>query len=181
MRRIAILLPVLSLAACNQGIDLTNASIEQVVEASKSADKPEPGLWQTTTTLQAMELGAVAAANPQAAAMMKQQIGKSQTVSACLTPEKAESPVLTGMEQLKNSGCRFDKFALGGGKLDAAMACARPGGKMTVTQKGTYSSTTYDLQSTVAQGEAGKPATSMTVHVVSKRTGACAAGTPKAS
>ncbi|WP_162233723.1 DUF3617 domain-containing protein [Sphingomonas sp. Leaf17] len=181
MRRIAILLAALPLAACNQGIDLTNASIEQVVDASKNAETPEPGMWQTTTTLAAMDLGPIAAGNPQAAAMMKQQIGKTQTISACLTPDKAQSPVLAGIEQLKNSGCRFDTFKLGGGTLDATMACQRPGGRMTVSQKGTYSSTAYDLQSTVAQGDAGKPATSMTVHVVAKRTGACEAGTPKTS
>ncbi len=181
MRRIAILLAAVPMAACNQGIDLSNASIEQVVEASKTAETPEPGMWQTTTTLAAMDLGPVAAGNPQAAAMMKEQIGKTQTVNACVTPDKAQSPVLAGIEQLKNSGCRFDTFKLGGGSLDATMACARPGGRMTVSQKGSYSSTSYDLQSTVAQGETGKPGTSMTVHVVGKRTGTCEAGTPKTS
>ena len=180
MRRIAILLAALPLAACNQGIDLTNASVEQVLEAGKTAETPEPGMWKTTTTLESMNLG-IAAGNPQIAAAMKGQIGKSQTIDACMTPDQAKPPTLVGVEQIKGSGCRFDKFALGGGTVNATMACARPGGRMTVSQKGSYTKTSYDLRSTVAQGETGKPETSMTVHVVAKRTGTCEAGTPKAS
>lgn len=162
------------LGGCDRGVTLTNASIEEVVAATKDADRQQPGKWEITTELEKMQLGgAGAGADKRMADVLQQQVGQQRVDTTCLTPEQAKAPALAGIDQLKGGNCRFATLTLKGGKLDATMRCVRPGGVMTVTQSGRYSATDYDLRSTVAQ-EGGPAPMSMTMHVVARRTGECA-------
>ena len=170
MRRYAPLLVALALlGGCNRGVELTDASMQDVAKALGDAARQEPGQWRTVTELEAMNLGK--AANPRTSAAIKQQIGQQQVASGCLSPAQAGAP---GFGQLRGGSCRFDRFVLKGGQLEAIMHCARPDARLSVTQKGSYSATAYDVHSTLRQEGPKRPAESMTMHIVGRRTGECA-------
>lgn len=171
MRRFALLLVLLPIAGCDKGVDLTNASVEDVAAASRGVQKQQPGQWEITTAVEDFDTSALAG-NPDEAALLKRQLGQKQVTKICVTRDVANTSTFGDLGQLKGSACRFDRFAIAGGKLDAAMHCTRPEGSLTVTQTGSYTATAYDLRSTVKQDAAASP-TSMTMHMVGRHLGDC--------
>lgn len=173
MRALPIVTLSLLLAACgDSGISLTNASIEDVVTQSKGMQRQQPGAWETTTEILAMDLGP-AIPGP-VAEIMKRKIGEKRTENSCLTPDQAKSTPFAKLPD--RNGCRFDHFKMGGGTLDALMRCSTPNGidTMIVSQNGAYSATAFDLTSKVTRKEAsGTSAGSMSMHIVGHRTGDC--------
>lgn len=173
MRTAMMMAPLmLVLAGCDRGIELTNASIEEVAAASKGAQKQQPGEWETTTTLEKVDVGD-AKVSAQVADVLKGQVGQKQTTKACVTKDQVGSPALGDMSKMTGSkDCRFEKFAMKGGAIDATMRCSRPDRSLTVSQKGQYTETGFDIRSVVAQS-LGAQSTTMTMHVTGKRTGDC--------
>ena len=163
-----ILLATALLSGCGRSVDLSDASMTEVAKALNGAARQEPGKWETTTTLEAMDLGNAADARTRTA--IRQQIGQEKVERGCLSAEQAGTP---GFGQMRGGSCRFDRFVLRDGQLDARMHCTRPDAKVSVTQQGAYSSTAFDMHTTLRQDVPGGPATSMTMHLVGRRLGAC--------
>ena len=97
MTRYAILplATLLTLAACNSEpeVDLDNASQEEVAEALADAGAADvfvnPGQWQTTVTLEDMNVPGMPA---EMAEQMKAQMNAVETTESCLTREEAQRP-----------------------------------------------------------------------------------------
>jgi Protein of unknown function (DUF3617) len=171
----------LALAACSQGdVELKNASVEDVVKATANAQTLNPGQWATTTEVVSVDLPGM----PGQSAAMKDQMTKAligrQTVSEnCVTPEQAKTPPAEMLAGGGSGDCRFDKYAMAGGKMDATLVCKpAAGGEMSMQMAGPFSGDSFALDATMqvaAPGmPGGKPMTIKT-KMTGKRSGECKA------
>jgi hypothetical protein len=173
--RSLVVLPLLAaftLAACQQeeAVVAENESVESVSKKVAAANiKPQPGRWESTMKFGKMDIPNLPA---EAKAAMQKQLGAGQTFTSCLTPEEAERPD-TDFFQKGAEGCKYDHFAMAGGRIDAAMVCKEQGTEMKMTMAGTYSQTSYDIR-VQSQGEMqpGMPM-SMDMSISSRRVGDC--------
>jgi hypothetical protein len=173
-RAILLLSLALPLAACGSpAVDEENASVEEVAEKVREASSEEgllrPGKWQTSVSIEEMEMPGMPA---EAAEQMKNMMAMSQTSEMCLTPEEAKQP--KGDFFGADENCRYDHFRMGGGKIDAAMRCTQGGGTQTMEMDGNYSRDAYamNMKSRMEGGPAGGPIT-MRMKVEAKRVGEC--------
>lgn len=168
---------ILPLAACNKApeVSATNATPDEVrakVAAAGGRDVMiQPGRWEGTYTMHDMDMPGMP---PQVKEAMKKQMGAARSFVNCVTEEdvKKEKAFYTG-DSDKN--CKYDHFTLGGGKIDAAMACDRDGqGRMSMVMNGTYSADAYHMDMS-AKGEGAGPMAGMTMKmsVAAKRVSAC--------
>lgn len=169
---------ILPLAACNKApeVSATNATPDEVrakVAAAGGGDvMVKPGRWEGTYTMQDMDMPGMP---PQVKEAMKKQMGTARPFVNCVTEEdvKNQKALYTG-NNAKN--CKYDHFTLGGGKIDAAMACDADGqgGKMAMVMNGTYSGDAYHMDMS-AKGEGAGPMNGMTMKmsVDAKRVSAC--------
>lgn len=168
----------LPLAACGSkpAVDEKNVSVEQVAnkvaEVSRAEGTIRPGQWQSTMTIEEMDMPGMP---PEARDRMKTMFAKARTTENCVTPEEARQPnpkMFAGSDQ-----CRYDHFTMGGGKIDAAMHCNQAGTTQTMTMAGTYGPESYAMQMTSkTQGGSAGEAMSMKMKVEARRIGECKAG-----
>lgn len=178
MHRVIILLGLaLPLAACGSpAVDEENASVEEVAEKVREASSEEgllrAGKWQTSVSIEKME---IAGMPPEAAEQMKRMTEMTHTSESCLTPEEAKQPKGDFFGASEN--CRYDHFRMGDGKIDAAMRCTQGGGTQLMEMDGNYSRDAYqmNMKSRTEGGPAGKPIT-MEMKVEAKRVGECTRG-----
>ena len=179
MNRLTILplAALLSLAACNSEpeVDLDNASQEEAAQAVADAGGSDifvnPGRWQTTVTLEEMNVPGMPA---QMAEQMKAQMNAVETTESCLTREEARRPredFFAGAQE----NCTYNRFTMAGGRIDAEMTCQEGRASMTMAIDGTYSADHYAARSTMTMTGAGAEG-GMTVRsrVEAKRLGDCA-------
>jgi hypothetical protein len=173
--RLAGLVPlagaVLVLAACDKAeVKAENESAESV--ARKVADaqiRLEPGRWESTMTLEKIEIGNLPA---EAQAAMNEQKGKAQTFSTCLTPEQAAKPDASFFQN-GAAGCTYDHFTMAGGQIDAEMTCKPGSGPTHMTMQGTYGSDQYSMRmQSEGEMQPGVPM-KMAMSIASRRTGDC--------
>jgi len=165
-------LALLSLAACGKSgaddVKLENASIAEVTAKTKdvSAEAFRPGQWKTTSHLVSTDM-------PKPAA---DQIAKAMVENGpplyCMSPEEAKNPMQALAKD--NGECRFDKFAMTGGKLDGVLRCQEPGQPafMVMTMNGTYTRERYETNSEMKVTVAGQTK-SIKVNSVAERIGEC--------
>jgi hypothetical protein len=181
MSRAAVLIAcAVPLAACNSEpeVNARNASVAEVADkVAKAADGGtfvRPGKWRSTVTVDQL---AVPGMPPELAERMKAAMAQrtpTQTDS-CLTPEDAKRPKEDFFGGADKS-CRYDRFTMAAGKIDAVMKCSAGGASQTMTMNGTYSPDDYRMRMTVdaAQGgSATERGMNMTMRVEAKRIGAC--------
>ena len=168
----AVALGSFALAGCgsNDTVEAENVSAESVAEQVAKADlTPQAGRWESTMTIEKMEIGGML---PEAQKAMKDHMGTTQTFTSCLTPEEAAKPK-ADFFQGKDSGCDYEKFSMGDGKIDAVMTCQENGHSQKMTMMGTYGEQSYDMKVT-ADGEAGPGMPmSMAMSITSRRVGEC--------
>lgn len=165
----------LALTACNQGPEVReeNASVaevaKEVADAGGAASFVRPGRWESKVTIEEMKIPGM---SPEAASQMPSFEGRVQTSLNCLSEEEAKRPkedFFTG----ENKNCRYDRFTMAGGKIDAVMKCTQNGGTHTMTMQGSYSPTTYNMRMSM-QGEGeGAAGIAMKMRVDAKHTGQC--------
>ena len=178
LRHSMIALAVLALGACSKSptVSATNASGEEVAAKVKASGMDtqfvSPGHWQMTMTIREM---AIPGLPPQMAEKMKAHMGQGKTFDSCLTPEQAKKPKEDFFAK-GNGNCRYDRFSMGDGKIDAVMQCKGEGGQRTMTLNGTYSPEAYHMAvASTGSGASDSPmaAMSMKMEVDAKRTGEC--------
>jgi hypothetical protein len=176
-----LLVPALTLAACNKSptVEATNASGAEVakkVQESGITDQfISPGKWQMVMKINEMTMPGLP---PEAAARMKAMMGEGHSYTECLTPADVKKPKEDMFSGDKN--CKYDHFAMGGGKIDIIMSC---GGEQPrkMQMNGTYSADEYHMAvSSAGEGKAGPGAMSMRMEVAAKRVGQCTAAELKA-
>lgn len=185
--RFASTIAVLVLAACNRSptISATNATAAEVATKIAAAGGTEsfvrPGKWSTTVTIDDMSAPDLP---PQVQAQMKQHMSMSHATETCMTPEQAKKPTAE-MFNGAAANCRYDRFAMGGGKLDMVMRCTAGSEGETGSQQmavtGTYDSDHYQMAmtSTTESAKGTMGAMSMKMHLTAKRIGDCTAAKTK--
>jgi hypothetical protein len=169
----------LCLVGCNKGpsVELKNASGNQVAQAVKQSGVMQagftiqPGEWESKLTIEQMAIPGI---SPKMQREMKTQMGDNQvhTSRQCLTPEQVKQPkadFFTG----KDKACRYEHFAMGGGKIDIQMACKEDGGTATTNMSGSYTPTTYSMDMSGSGSDGARNGTTMKMHVDAQRIGEC--------
>lgn len=169
------------LAACNSGPTVTanNATpkeVQQKVAAAGDIQMISPGRWEGVVHVTELKMPGLP---PEAQARLAQARSDQKTVN-CVTAEEikeSKADLFGGM----NKECKYDHFALGGGKVEGTATCNTGGGTMKTTVSGTFSSDTYHLDMR-AEGTGPKATENMTMasSIDAKRVGACR-GTPDES
>jgi len=126
-----------------------------------AADAPpiQPGKWQATATVLDVQASGLFGG------MLRAMKGKTQTKTQCVTPAQAADGLRSSMDTSK-SKCRFTRYTMAGGKIDAALACA---GDLTIQMTGSYTPASYDITTDAAKGTKIR----MTTRTVGKRIGGC--------
>lgn len=178
MRSLAMLLvSTLALAACDsspkvEATDASGAEVAKKVRESGVTDEfISPGQWQVAMKINEMTMPGMP---PEAAQRMKGMIGEGHTSTQCLTPEDVKAP----KEDMFSGGdenCKYDKFSMGGGKIDIVMSC---GGdqRRKMQMNGTYSADEYHMKvASQGEGKSGPGAMTMQMEMAAKRIGDCTA------
>ncbi|MCW3836580.1 DUF3617 domain-containing protein [Sphingomonas canadensis] len=173
----APLIAVLALAACNQGpsVSLTNASPEEVAAKSKeagAAPQMKPGKWETKIEVLEFEMPGTDSMPKQLAAQIKERAMKPTTISSCMTEEDVKRPNFGGKDESK---CKFDKYEMSNGKIEAVMSCPGEGGEMKMVTNGSFEAETFAVEQAMdVSGPMGKMHTR--ARVSGKRVGDCKPG-----
>lgn len=129
-----------------------------------------PGAWQETLVYALDSVNG----SQELAARMASALPNPAPRQSCLTASDLRNPqgiFLAGAEQ----SCRFQRFTMAGGKIDAAGDCSDGHGQsMHVTGSGTYSLTGYDFSFT-GTGQAGRLALAFRGRDSGRRVGVCTA------
>lgn len=169
-------LAALSLSACGQS-DTGPKTTEQAKQEAAKLERPKPGLYGQAMTVTKFD---IPGAPPEVANAMKQAMAKGQEHQFCLTQEMADKGYRDMFDKVGGEGdCKYDRFDVSGGKLDAVIQCANAAeGKGTITMSGTVSEDGSDVNLSMEQqgGKAPMANTKIAMHVVSKRIGDCPAG-----
>jgi hypothetical protein len=165
----------LPIAGCNSGPEVSaeNASAEEVAaqmaEAGGAGSFVSPGRWESKLTMLEMSMPGMP---PEASERMKSAAGTSTHVS-CLTEEQAKRPKEDFFAGASKN-CRYDRFSMGGGKIDAVMNCKDERSAQTMVMVGTYSANAYAMTMTATGTQAGAgDGVKMRMSVDAKRVGTC--------
>lgn len=177
MRLAEIVACTAALAACDREpqVEARNASVEnvaeQVADAGGSGIFVRPGKWESRVQIEEFELPG---APPEAKAAMRNMHERTLVSESCLTPEEAKRPKEDFFAGA-NKNCRYDRFTMGDGKIDAVMKCTGEGMAQTMAMQGTYSPEAYQMRMSMqADAGAGPPGgMTMTMRVDARRVGEC--------
>ncbi len=180
---------LLLLAACKPGpstvdsaretgeIRLENASAEEVVkqnEAARGKHKVEPGQWENSYQLVSLDMPGL----PEGAMrneMMAETRRPPRIVRECKKDADSKPIDFTKLSPTQQN-CRFGKYILANGRIDAAMECQGPFGPIRMSIAGTQSGAAYDVTMTQSSTAPGQTAESkMTIRMTGKRIGDCKA------
>ena len=181
-RALVLLAPAVLLTGCNKGVELKNASVEDVAKATKDAHFIKAGQWATTSEILSVELeGLPPEARQMGAAMAKTMVGRKNGFESCVTEEQSKKPAADLFAGGGKGNCAYDKFSMSGGKIDAVMNCTSPSGpgKMMMTMNGNYSDEAYSINVAMKMpGSPGMPGSGMMMKAKNsgKRTGECKKG-----
>ncbi|MFT4025625.1 MAG: DUF3617 domain-containing protein [Novosphingobium sp.] len=172
----AAALALLTLSGCGKS-DTGPKTMDQAKQEAAKLDRPKPGQYSQKMTVTKFE---VPGAPPQMAEQMKAAMGKAQEHSFCLTEEMAGKGFQDMFDKVGNDGeCKYDRFDVSGGKLDAVLQCEnKTEGKGVITLAGTVSETGSDVTVSIEQqgGHAPMANAKIAMHLVSQRTGDCTGG-----
>ncbi|HUG45316.1 MAG TPA: DUF3617 domain-containing protein [Sphingomicrobium sp.] len=175
IRSILLLGLALPLVSCGPGptVSEENASVEEVADKVREASKDQglirPGKWVSAVTIEEVSIPGMP---PEAAEQMQGMLTRTRSAESCLTEEDAKQPRATFFAG--NDKCRYDRFEMSSGKIDALMRCQQDGATQVMEMTGTYSPSSYRMQmsSKTEAGPGGEPMT-MQMRVEAERIGEC--------
>lgn len=177
MNRIVMVpLACFALAACNSSsVSLTNATPEQVAKAAKdsgAAVQLRPGQWETTVQVLSMDMPEMKGMPPQFGERLKAQLMQPHVTKSCMTEEDAKKGPSRALAP--DSKCKFEKYEMSGGTIDAVMVCPGGQGDMKLQMHGTFAGDTMSVEQTMDMtGPTG--AMHSKARVTGKRIGDCPA------
>lgn len=126
------------------------------VEAQVEKVKLKPGQWESSFTLEDIDMPNL----PGGGARMKEQMKKMMSrtsIRYCVTPQEAENPSGKMFSGQENKDCTYKGFNVGGGSVKGEVSCKSEGGAMTAVMSGSYSPESYEMHmdmksSAAAQG-----------------------------
>lgn len=166
-------LPLLLLAACQKQPEPANAVAAADVAAEASKLKLQPGEWETTTTLTALDVPGLPADAAKAAT------GTPTTTRNCVTPEQAAKPGADFLSGTADGNCTYQRFSMANGGIDAAMTCrpAAAPGAVAVRLHGGYAPSAFAMGMEMKTDLPGGAAMTMRARVAGRRIGPCATNT----
>lgn len=172
---VALAFGALVLAGCNQA-DKGPKTMEEAQKEAAKLERPKPGQYTQTMKVTKFEMPG---APPEMAAQMKATLGQAQATDFCLTQEMSDK----GFEEMfreigKGGECKYQRFDVSGGKLDALLECeSKTEGKGTIKMAGTVGSEGSDVTVEIDTKNPASPMgnTLIGMQMVSKRTGDCPA------
>ena len=170
MNRFAILLPLLVAAACSKPAETPGNAMSATAVASETRKlQLQPGQWETTTLITAMDIAGLPAGATEAAT------GTRTMTSNCITAADAARPDANILSGTKDGNCTYERFSMTGGSIDAAMTCmpARAPGKIAMTLAGTHARDRFDMGMAMNTSLPGDLAMTMKATVTGRRTGEC--------
>jgi hypothetical protein len=170
MKRFAVLLALALVAGCSKPAETPgNALSANAVAAETRKLQLQPGQWETTTLITAMNVAGLPAGATQAAT------GTRTTTSNCITPAEAARPDANILSGTKDGNCTYQRFSMAGEKIDAAMTCApaKAPGKIAMTLAGTHARDRFDMDMGMKTDLPGGMAMTMKAAVTGRRTGVC--------
>ena len=169
---------VLFLGACDKSpkVDLKNASGNQVAAAVKQSGMMsretmiEPGLWESKVTVAEMNIPGMP---PEMANKMKASMAEHQREASrhCVTEAEVRKPKEDFFGADKS--CRYEHFTMGGGKIDIAMVCHGEDATQNMNVRGSYTPTTYSIDTSMSGSGGREAGMSMKMHVDANRVGEC--------
>lgn len=167
-------------AACQgeeePGVEARNASVAEVADQVRQAGEGEqfiqPGKWISTVTFEEMTAPGMP---PEAARQMRQMMGEGRRYESCLTEEQAQRPSEEFFAGGSDSQCRYERFTMRGGEIEARMRCGEGGINQVMEMEGSYSPDSYEMRMTTSLEGAPPPASGMRMRmrVDAKRVGQC--------
>ena len=179
--RTVLLLAVsgLALAACKPSVSLTNASPEEVAEAAKAsgaeAIQLRPGQWETKVEMVDLQLPDMKGMPAQVAERMRAEMSKPHSVSSCMTEEDVKNH---GTKMFGDAGnkCKYDKYEMSGGHVDAVMSCPSERGATKLHMTGTFAADSFEVQQEMDMDLGVGGTTHTKARVTGKRVGECKPG-----
>ncbi len=97
-------------------------SQEDMLQAANNLVQPEPGLYRSTSTLEAFDL---AGASQDDAERMQFLMGglEPQVSTACLSQEDSEQGFVSLLREIRQGDCSFESFDAGATRFRAEMQC----------------------------------------------------------
>lgn len=174
-RMIALaVLAVLTLAGCKKPAEQQPKTSGQVKTAAAQVAKPQPGKYRTTLTVAKVGFPGMPA---QLAGRMGEMFAKTgQSHEFCLTLADADKGFEDFTKRAAQGDCKYERFSMAGGKIDARMSCQTGKDMHAVYEMtGDFSATGSHVTLNGDQTAPGMPggAMHMEVEVVSERIGAC--------
>jgi hypothetical protein len=104
---------------------------------------------------------------------MKQSIAehRNDTNKHCIKPEDVKRPKEDFFGADKS--CKYDHFTMGGGKIDVAMVCHRANTTQNMNVSGSYTPTSYSIDTAMTGTGGDENGMSMKMHVDAQRVGEC--------
>ncbi|MBO9624417.1 MAG: DUF3617 family protein [Sphingomonas sp.] len=163
---LALILPALS--ACQsaeekraaetgeiQVSDATSAQVSKLMKAAQAKRTMKPGEWRLELHVLSADTGSgpLAADDPK----MVQLKGQERSTTACRGAKDLKAIDLEQLEKVAGE-CRFPRYSLVGGQLDAEIECKQPNGAaMHITAHGTTANDRFDVTLDQRSGTAGQP------------------------
>lgn len=152
--------------------------------AAPDPDKRMPGMWETSMTVEKLELtgvpdGMAGQAGAMREAMKTQFDAMNSLPGQCLTPEAAEAEdPAAGFKQVAGNQCEFERDTLENGTIDVTGVCNMGGQEMDVTMTGTMTPERIDMTMNMqSDGETSgamvTPGVDTTLKMEVVRTGDC--------
>lgn len=162
------------LAGCSKQADTGPKSMEEAKAEAEKLDRPSPGQYSQTITITQFELPG---APPQAAEQIKKAMQQQQQGSFCLTEKMANEGYREMFSEFSKSGeCKYQRFDVSGGRLDAVLDCqGADQGKAHIVLAGKVGSEGSDVTVNIDQDNPANPLgkAKIGMHLVSQRTGEC--------
>lgn len=169
-------LPLLLLAACSKPAE-EKAAAPTVAPATVAAEaaklRLQPGTWETTTLITALDVPGVL---PEG---LKAATGTRTTTRNCVSAADAEARSADLLSGSASANCSYRRFSVAGARIDAALTCAPAAaavagvGNVAMTLNGDHSPTAFDVALAMKTDLPGGQAMTMTARVDGRRTGDC--------
>ncbi|MEO5587075.1 MAG: DUF3617 domain-containing protein [Novosphingobium sp.] len=174
----AATLAVLALAGCDKA-DKGPKTMEQAKAEAAQLERPKPGLYKQTMTITKFE---IPGAPPGMAAQIQAAMAKAQAHDFCMTAEMANQGFRDMFDKVGKGGeCKYERFDVSGGQLDAVLNCANANeGKGVITMAGKVGEEGSDITVGIDQqgGKTPMANAKIAMHLVSQRVGECTGNEP---
>lgn len=177
MNRITLIAAAASaslLAACSGGNADADGdgevSLKEAADKAKAEEvKPQPGLYRLTVTMTDIEFPGMPAE------MKGHGAGATTTSENCLTQADVDKGYEEMLKQGQDGECKFEKFNLAGGTLDAVMVCKTPEGESRMAMTGSTTPTSSEFTATTKINFDGMGEGTMKFTAKNERVGDCPA------